>query len=1300
MIGTKIGPYEIIQELGKGGMATVYRAYHPGMDRFVAIKIIHRALSADKAGLDRFRREARLIARLEHPHLLPVYDYAPDHDPPYIVMRYLEGGTLKDILDEKERLPLGEVAHLMRQITSALDYAHRQGVVHRDIKPSNIMVDQDGNAFVADFGIARINDGMGMTQTGFTVGTPGYMSPEQGMGLTTIDLRADIYSLGVMAFEMATGRAPYTGETPMAVLFQHIQNPVPSALSFNPDLPEDIDDVFNKALAKQPEARYASAGQFADALVGLATNKAANARPVELQTAAIQAIKTKQKERPTQAEDEKTLLEKFQSLREAATTPGMGVPVTDGPTLPTPIPMPASPLPNKTPGPIGAVLPTAEQAAPPIDAGARRPTGLIVGGVVVVALIAAAALFLLRPSDNSGGTTATATGAQLAINSTASAPTLTARAQSALLTTEEAEPTQDVTETEEVAITNEAEPSLTGTDPSATPRTTLTLQPTDNLILVDPVTDPPPANTATFTSLPPTPATPIVEAIRAMDIRVGPGAGFPVVTQLAPGDQLETLGISEDGRWLKVLLLNGTEGWVLFSSAGAQLLGNQQVLTVAQGPTLTPSNTPTDTPTSTNTPTATPTPSATETSTNTNTPTPTETHTETPTNTLPPSFTPPPPTDTPTETPTNTETPTLTPTETPTSTPTPTSTETPTATPTETLPPPPTFTPTPVPAGVLPYVQNFEETNALQTSDFVPTAWTLVNEGGQNILIGQGQLTEPFILLGRDVPEWVNTPDIVINFRAYIESNEGLRVIYRYRPDGGYQVLEITPTHLTVKRNGDGALDPTIDRPSEQNVARSSAQVGLKTWHDYTIWVSGRRVFVYMDNTLITSGEDAKQPELGGGLIMLQTNNSFKPTRLDDIVIQKPEVGTETFEAGVLPSTWTTDSEGVSMGAETGNQYLYLQGPASVNMQIPEVQDFELKCRLWNEVGGHQMYLRDSTNGTMRFNFTQGHLYLDYLDGTGASLWTQEVRNFYSRNRWQDLQVLFVGNRLEIYANGDQRFAETLDAAPPAGKIRFAAVEPTDKFRVDDCMVTRSTADRATNALFAFEIQERVLNRVEANNNAGYAYLRSDLQEFFDEPLRTDVFWINGIKADGEYMRDEASQSHVAFLRMTYLDRPTWRLLTTNYGTEVFGDGLDSSPGHSTDIYIQLDMRLQSPGTAFLNFRTMPSSVGTDLQGYRMGLRRDEAGNFTLIIEFKTSTEKTTIYEGPVPGSDVAPLPEWINIRVLTYKEKLAFFANGKFVDFVEETNWFGGSVALSVEPGTTADFDDLKIYDTTPHNE
>src|SRR5258706_6745848 len=288
MIGTKLGPYELVEEVGHGGMATVFRAFQPNVDRFVAVKVIHRSVSLDSKSLDRFTREARLVARLEHPHILPVYDYNGLSDPPYIVMRYLPTGTLKDIL-ERAQLPFPEVGYLMSQIGSALDYAHRQGVVHRDIKPSNIMVDADGNAFLTDFGIARIVEGTeGLTASGMAIGTPGYMAPEQGLGVP-IDGRADIYALGVMLFEMLAGKVPYSAETPMAIILKHINDPIPDIIAVNPNLPRAVNNVTQKAMAKSPDERYATATEMARALIA-ALGTTSDVTPSRLQAVAEQTI--------------------------------------------------------------------------------------------------------------------------------------------------------------------------------------------------------------------------------------------------------------------------------------------------------------------------------------------------------------------------------------------------------------------------------------------------------------------------------------------------------------------------------------------------------------------------------------------------------------------------------------------------------------------------------------------------------------------------------------------------------------------------------------------------------------------------------------------------------------------------------------------------------------------------------------------------------------------------------------------------------------------------------------------------
>ena len=283
MIGKKLRAYEITEEIGTGGMATVYRAYQPSMDRHVAIKVIHSAILHDPALRERFQREARLIARLEHPHLLPVYDFDGEHEPPYIVMRYLEGGTLKQV-QQRGGVPRDELLYILMQLAGALDYAHRQGVVHRDLKPSNVMIDREGNAFLTDFGIARATGGdKDLTGTGLMIGTPGYMAPEQARGDGAVDQAADIYSLGVMAFELLTGGQPYQNESGFEVILAHMNDPIPRASDREKSLPKAIDDVLARALAKDKSERYPSAGAFVEELARALRIRPSNA-PAALQS--------------------------------------------------------------------------------------------------------------------------------------------------------------------------------------------------------------------------------------------------------------------------------------------------------------------------------------------------------------------------------------------------------------------------------------------------------------------------------------------------------------------------------------------------------------------------------------------------------------------------------------------------------------------------------------------------------------------------------------------------------------------------------------------------------------------------------------------------------------------------------------------------------------------------------------------------------------------------------------------------------------------------------------------------------
>lgn len=258
-VPTTIGGYHIIRQIGAGGMATVYEAYQAKLDRRVAIKWMHATLVQNRQFVERFEREARIVARLDHPYIVSIYDYNVQDGRPYLVMRYIQGRTLKDRMVQSP-LTLSEILSVMNRVADALDYAHAQGVLHRDLKPSNVLLDEDGMAYLTDFGLARIvQQGESSLTADSMLGTPHYISPEQALGEKTLDGRTDVYSFGVLLYEMLVGRLPFTADTPYAIVHKHIyaSPPVPSAL--NPDIPPAVELVLLKALAKAPSDRYPTA---------------------------------------------------------------------------------------------------------------------------------------------------------------------------------------------------------------------------------------------------------------------------------------------------------------------------------------------------------------------------------------------------------------------------------------------------------------------------------------------------------------------------------------------------------------------------------------------------------------------------------------------------------------------------------------------------------------------------------------------------------------------------------------------------------------------------------------------------------------------------------------------------------------------------------------------------------------------------------------------------------------------------------------------------------------------------------
>lgn len=382
LIGQSLGGYRITAQIGRGGMATVYKAYQPSLDRYVAVKVLPPYYAEqDPSFLKRFEREAKAIASLRHPNILIVMDHGEQDGTTYIVMEYVESGTLSDLMGKP--LPPAQMARLVEQVAGALDYAHQAGVVHRDIKPSNILLPKPDWPLLTDFGLAKIVGGDKLTQSGTIAGTPAYMSPEQGRG-EPVDARSDIYSLGIVLYEMATGVVPFEAETPMAVVVKHIIDPLPLPSSKNPKLPESIERVILKALAKERGDRFQKAGELASAL-----NEAVAGLPsAEARAAAVEP-----------AQSTTTLMPSAEEPQPPA--------ASDAEPAAAPTPAPVEVVGAIAEPKLGAGAPAAEQP--------RRlpnPRRIAVGGValVAVALLAFGAWRLLgsRPAAVPGSDLSTA----------------------------------------------------------------------------------------------------------------------------------------------------------------------------------------------------------------------------------------------------------------------------------------------------------------------------------------------------------------------------------------------------------------------------------------------------------------------------------------------------------------------------------------------------------------------------------------------------------------------------------------------------------------------------------------------------------------------------------------------------------------------------------------------------------------------------------------------------------------------------------------------------------------------------
>ncbi|MAS32367.1 MAG: hypothetical protein CL610_00075 [Anaerolineaceae bacterium] len=628
--GQQWGQYELRELIGMGGMGAVYRAHQPSLNRDVALKLLPPAIASETSYAERFRREAQTAAKLEHAHIVPVYDYGNQGGIYYVVMRMLSGGSLAQRIEHAEQtdgqLPsLGETAEVLKQLARALDYAHRRGVIHRDIKASNVMFDDQGSPFLVDFGIAKlVGSNTNLTGTGVTMGTPSYMAPEQWRG-ESVTAATDQYALGVMTYIMVTGRMPFEGQTPYALMHKHLsESPTPPQI-WRSELPESVKDVLYSAMAKAPRDRFPSMQAFADAFTEAVKDIPGQPTDFFTRDLPVQKIDVPQNASPLPGSGEQA--------GAVETTPPMGsesevdahpttfsqevrrppltlvaaivaalllvivvvIAITSGnqpgvavvPTFTATPPVTETALPAATATPDSPIAIPQRSIAARNGPGQQYPITVELeanGALPIIGISEDGNWYQIELADGSTGWVTSSSALIGAAGDLATVPIAQA-------------PTDTPTWTPTITETATDTPTATATStviPSETPTITDTASPPT----ATETRTPEPTNTPSITPTL-TPATPFVMALREVVVRGGPGSQYPQVGQLPENWQLDITGVSEDGAWYQVILPDGAFGWVASSSALIQTAGNVAAVPIAQAPTETPTWTPTasDTPT-------------------------------------------------------------------------------------------------------------------------------------------------------------------------------------------------------------------------------------------------------------------------------------------------------------------------------------------------------------------------------------------------------------------------------------------------------------------------------------------------------------------------------------------------------------------------------------------------------------------------------------------------------------------------------------------------------------------------------
>jgi len=594
LTGQQFGQYQITELLGIGGMSAVYKAHQESLMRDVALKVLPPSFAAQPTSLERFLREARTAAALEHAHIVPVYDYGNYGGLSFVVMRLLSGGNLAErlMLADQTDAPLPslyEVADILKRLANALDYAHSRGVIHRDIKANNVMFDDQGSPYLVDFGIAKLTHAVNaLTGTGVAMGTPLYMAPEQWRG-ESVTPATDQYALGVTTYAMLTGHLPFEAPTPYALMHKHLNEQPPPLDTWRADLPESVKKVIDQAMAKKPNNRFPSAKDFAEAFEEAVEASGVENQPTEFFTAPL----------PNRPQPLASPLVGGTPNPDASPS-GVRVPtpppvleqagarlITPNPGIPAPASIPAQPL-------IGVETPLVpmEEPLPLTNPEATLPSGSQTP--VPPPVIAA------HPATPAPGSVQQATPLESSI---AAKPT-TPMDQAQAFVAPKARPLNTlqwvffglaaltalviigfalVSQSQQRMYIEQTEVAISATSLAVALQLTLDNATLTALALLPTATPPP---TATSTATPsPTPATPVIQAINPIAARLGPSSDYLVIATLEAEGRLDIVGISEDGGWYQVILPDGTRGWVVTSASLVNVFGDVDQLEVAPAPT-------------------------------------------------------------------------------------------------------------------------------------------------------------------------------------------------------------------------------------------------------------------------------------------------------------------------------------------------------------------------------------------------------------------------------------------------------------------------------------------------------------------------------------------------------------------------------------------------------------------------------------------------------------------------------------------------------------------------------------------